>query len=157
MRVVPLDAWRACARPALKKTDLVGRRCWGGLDIASTRDITAWVKVFELPKGELAWIGKYWLPKGFGSDRDEQDRHAATDFAEQKLIKLTEGNEVNYDLVVREVLDDCTKFRILGLGADPWNARMPLQTLVNLGYPEERRHLMRQSYETYNEPMKRLL
>jgi phage terminase large subunit-like protein len=157
VRVIPLDAWRACSRPSLREEDLIGRRCWAGLDMASTRDITAFVKVFELPKGELAWCPRYWLPKGYGSDRDKQDRRGAMNFAERKLITLTEGNEVDYGLVIRQVMDDCTKFRILGLGVDPWNATMPLQTLVNLGYPEERRHKMTQSYETYNEPLKRLL
>jgi phage terminase large subunit-like protein len=157
VRVIPMDAWRACARPELKVESLAGRPCFGGLDLASSRDITAWVKVFELPKGELAWFARYWMPKDAGSDRTEQDRRQAMNFAERGLITLTEGTEVDYFRVVDEIGADCRRFGVLLLGTDPWNARMPLQAMVNAGFPEDRRLLLPQTFATYNEPFKLLL
>ena len=40
-----MDKWDACAFP-VNEDDLEGRVCYGGLDLSSTTDITAFVLVF---------------------------------------------------------------------------------------------------------------
>ncbi len=45
VRWMPMDKWDACAFP-VSEDDLEGRICYGGLDLSSTTDITAFVLVF---------------------------------------------------------------------------------------------------------------
>jgi phage terminase large subunit-like protein len=42
VRWMPMDKWDACAFP-VNEDDLEGRICYGGLDLSSTTDITAFV------------------------------------------------------------------------------------------------------------------
>ncbi|MGM1324448.1 terminase TerL endonuclease subunit, partial [Corynebacterium macclintockiae] len=50
VRWMPMHIWDACADP-VDLDELEGRPCYGGLDLASTTDITAFVLVFP-PYGE---------------------------------------------------------------------------------------------------------
>ena len=45
VRWMPMDKWDKCAFP-VNEDDLEGRVCYGGLDLSSTTDITAFVLVF---------------------------------------------------------------------------------------------------------------
>lgn len=50
VRWMPMDKWDACAFP-VDPDELRGRDCYGGLDLSSTTDITAFVLVFP-PRDE---------------------------------------------------------------------------------------------------------
>lgn len=53
---LPMDEWRACARPQLQLADLVDVPCWIGVDLAETRDVMAVVSVFRVtPEHGQAW------------------------------------------------------------------------------------------------------
>ena len=154
VRVIIMDPWRAAADKALS---VEGKPCWAGLDLSSTMDITAWVKVFDLGERRFAWKARYWMPAKGAHDRAISDRRTAMNFAERGLITLTEGNEVDYFQVVREILADCERYDVRKIGFDPWNARMFVQALKNGGIPEDKILSMAQTFATYNEPFKRLL
>lgn len=156
VRTIPMEAWRSCADRTITAESLAGRDCYAGLDLSSTRDVTAWVLVFQID-GNFVCLPKFWLPEGSGSARDEQDKRAALNFARSGHITLTPGNEVDYLRVLKEVQQDMERFNVMGIGFDPWNARTLMQLAVEGGFPEDRRHLMPQSYATYNEPFKKLL
>lgn len=55
------DKWKKCGD---KLPNLKGRTCYGGLDLASTKDLNAFVLVFPPEKeGEKVWIKAwFWLP-----------------------------------------------------------------------------------------------
>ncbi len=44
-RWMQMDKWDSCAFP-VNEEELIGRTCYGGLDLSSTSDITAFVLVF---------------------------------------------------------------------------------------------------------------
>jgi phage terminase large subunit-like protein len=155
VRVIPMDQWRACADKSLIIE--ASKPVFGGLDLSSTMDVCAWVKVADLGDGRFAWKGRYWMPEGDSNDRARRDRRTAMNFAERGLITLTEGNELDYFRVVREVVEDCTAFNVQKIGFDPWNARMFIQAMKNSGVPHDKLVNMPQTFATYNEPFKRLL
>ena len=156
VRTIPMEAWRACADPSITAESLAGRDCYAGLDLASTRDVTAWILVFQI-NGQFVCLPRFWLPQGSGSARDEQDKRAAMNFARSGQITLTPGNEVDYLRVLADIQQDMQRFNIMGIGFDAWNARTLMQLAVEGGFPEDRRHLMPQTFATYNEPFKKLL
>ena len=59
VRIIVMDQWRACADATLS---VEGKPAWCGLDLSSTMDVTAWVKVFDLGERRFAWKARYWMP-----------------------------------------------------------------------------------------------
>lgn len=59
-----MDKWDACAFP-VSDDDLEGRICYGGLDLSSTTDITAFVLVFPpLDEDDKYYVLPYfWIPE----------------------------------------------------------------------------------------------
>ena len=58
------DKWDACAFP-VREEDLEGRICYGGLDLSSTTDITAFVLVFPPldDQDKYCILPYFWLPE----------------------------------------------------------------------------------------------
>ena len=61
---MPMEKWDACAFPVEPKA-LEGRVCYGGLDLSSTTDITAFVLVFppEDEDGKYSILPFFWIPE----------------------------------------------------------------------------------------------
>lgn len=71
------DVWFATS-PELEfeEASLYGRRCWGGLDLSSTQDLTALVLLFEPTASDPHWRLKtwFWLPGDGLHDKADKDR-----------------------------------------------------------------------------------
>ena len=63
IRWMPMEKWDACAF-SVHPEDLEGRVCYGGLDLSSTTDITAFVLVFPPEDDDNKYIvlPYFWLP-----------------------------------------------------------------------------------------------
>ena len=115
--------WMACAS-TFSESDLIGRDCYGGLDLAKTRDLTAFVLLFP-PTNEtekfksLHW---FWCPEDNAKERAKKDGVPYLDWAKQGLLDLTPGDVVDYDFVFAKIMELCEKFQIRGISYDPWNA-----------------------------------
>ena len=64
VRWMPMDKWDACAFP-VSEDGLEGRVCYGGLDLSSTTDITAFVLVFPPLDEEDKYciLPYFWVPE----------------------------------------------------------------------------------------------
>ena len=62
--VEDMDKWDKCGFP-VDERDLEGRVCYGGLDLSSTTDITAFVLVFspEDDAGKYKVLPYFWVPE----------------------------------------------------------------------------------------------
>jgi len=100
VRWMPLDKWDLCAFP-IDEAELYGRVCYGGLDLSSTTDITAFVLVFpptdDCDKYQiLPW---FWLPEETLPLRVKRDHVPYDLWEKQGFLRLTEGNVIHYDFV----------------------------------------------------------
>src|SRR3546814_2920193 len=71
------EIWLACREPKPVPLEyLYGRRCWGGLDLSSTTDLTALVLMFEPTDEDPHWRMRpwFWLPGDGLHRREEKDR-----------------------------------------------------------------------------------
>ena len=61
---MPMDKWDKCAF-TVNEDELEGRACYGGLDLSSTTDITAFVLVFPpLDEEDKYYVLPYfWIPE----------------------------------------------------------------------------------------------
>jgi phage terminase large subunit-like protein len=122
------DDW-ARNRRQFSDEDLLGRECYGGLDLSRTRDMTAWVLIFpweENGRRVFRQRAKFWLPK-VAVDRYKDK----IDLAAWQASGALEIMDDSYDCVERAIVDSHEKFRLMGFAYDPMYARDFVEKLQN--------------------------
>ena len=124
VRWMPMDKWDAC-NFHVNEDDLEGRVCYGGLDLSSTTDITAFVLVFP-PMDEddkFAILPYFWIPEDTLELRVRRDHVPYDIWERQGFLQTTEGNVVH--LKPSDVL------HIPGLGFDGLVGYSPIAMAKN--------------------------
>lgn len=116
---------------------LRGRRCFGGLDLASTRDLTAYSLVFPPEvEGEpwyvLVW---FWCPQTKIDSEEHDDAAPYKAWAAAGWITGTEGNVTDYNPVRQKILQSVLEYDVCQIGYDRWNAQQLCNELMELGVP----------------------
>ena len=122
-RWIDLAVWDEGAHP-VDRTQLARRRCFGGLDLSTTTDISAFVLVFPPDnEGEL-WqvLCRFWIPKDNMAKRVQRDRVPYDVWVREGLIEATDGNVVDYDVLYTRIKEDCHYFDVKEIAFDRWNA-----------------------------------
>lgn len=135
VRWMPMDKWDACAFP-VSEDDLEGRICYGGLDLSSTTDITAFVLVFPpLDEEDKYYVLPYfWIPEETLDLRVRRD-HVPYDLWErQGVLMTTEGNVVHYGYIEKFIERLGERFNIREIAFDRWGAVQMVQNLEGLGF-----------------------
>ncbi len=135
VRWMPMDTWDKCAFPVIPE-ELKGRECYGGLDLSSTTDITAFVLVFPPVDEEDKYIilPYFWIPQDNLKLRVRRD-HVPYDLWEQQgYLKTTEGNVVHYGYIENFIEELGTKFNIREIAFDRWGAVQMTQNLEGMGF-----------------------
>jgi phage terminase large subunit-like protein len=103
---------------------LRGRECYGGLDLSSTTDITAFVLVFppldEADKYHI--LPFFWMPEDNLVLRVRRDHVPYDIWEKQDFLKTTEGNVVHYGFIESFVEELGTKYNIKEIAFDRWGA-----------------------------------
>jgi len=103
------------------RASLKGRRCYVGLDLSSTRDLTALVAVFPDDDG-FDVLPAFFVPKDSIRERSVRDRVPYDQWAREGFLVETPGNVVDYE-AVRQVLQAwALEFDVREIAFDPWNA-----------------------------------
>ena len=135
VRWMPMDKWDACAFP-VSEDDLEGRICYGGLDLSSTTDITAFVRVFPpLDEEDKYYVLPYfWIPEETLDLRVRRD-HVPYDLWErQGTLMTTEGNVVHYGYIEKFIEQLGERFNIREIAFDRWGAVQMVQNLEGMGF-----------------------
>ncbi|MBQ3425889.1 MAG: terminase large subunit [Clostridia bacterium] len=121
---------------AIDERKLLGRECYGGLDLSSTSDITAFVLVFPPEHdGDPYYILAYfWLPEDTLDLRVRRDHVPYDVWRRQGYINVTEGNVIHYDYIEKTICELGKKFNIKEIGVDRWNATQMIQNLEAEGF-----------------------
>lgn len=121
-RWIPLDAWDAGV-VEVDLGSLAGRACYGGLDLSSKIDVTAFVLVFpgldDAPPLLLSW---FWIPEDSMREREEHDRVPYGVWLANEEIAATPGNVIDYEFIKARIGELATLFDIREVGFDPWSA-----------------------------------
>ena len=119
-RWISVDKWDECdaARP---ERDLLGEICFAGLDLASTRDITAFVLAFP-HEGAFDTLCRFWVPEEGMRERVKTDRVPYNVWVKQGFLKTTPGNVTDYDFIREEIKELATKYEIREIAFDRWGA-----------------------------------
>jgi len=132
VRWMPMKAWDACDL-AFKEEELAGLACYAGLDMSSSRDISAFVSVF-CKSGKVYVIPRFWIPKENAIKRERTDKVPYLTWVNQGLIKMTEGNVVDFDVVRADINEFGKRFNIKEIGIDRWNTTQITTQLAGDGF-----------------------
>lgn len=103
---IPIEEWDRCNQSEITLNSLEGRRCWGGLDLASVRDTCSLSLVFE-PEDENGILDIYilfWVPKTTVVNRTEKENINYASWVKEGLIKTTPGDAVDYGFIFNEII-----------------------------------------------------
>ena len=135
VRWMPMEKWDACAFP-VNPEDLEGRVCYGGLDLSSTSDLTAFVLVFPPEEDEEPYyiLPFFWLPEETLPIRVNRDHVPYDVWERQGYIQTTEGNVVHYGYIEKYIERLGEKYNIREIAFDRWGAVQMVQNLEGMGF-----------------------
>ena len=120
VRWLDMDLWRAC-----EITDgpiPPGTEVYGGLDLSSVIDLSAWCIVAKRPTGGFCARWQFFMPDQKIDEREHKDRVPYRQWENQGLITAIPGSRINQDVIEHHILEDDQRYRLQIIGYDPWNA-----------------------------------
>ena len=135
IRWMPMDKWDACAFPVDPEA-LEGRECYGGLDLSSTTDLSAFVLVFPPSEDDDKYIvlPHFWVPEETLDLRVKRDHVPYDLWLKQGLINVTEGNVIHYAYIEKVIEQLGERYNIREIGFDRWGAVQMVQNLEGMGF-----------------------
>lgn len=116
---------------------LRGRRCFGGLDLASTRDLTAFALVFPPDEPGEAWhiLVHFWCPQAKVDAQEHDDAAPYKRWQAEGWLTATPGDVTDYGPVKAAVLRAMQEYEVEDIGFDRWNAQQMCNELIDAGVP----------------------
>lgn len=109
--------WQACGG-AVDAEALRGRPCWGGLDLSSTRDLTALVLYFPDDDGAvLAW---FWAPGENLAEREDRDRVPYRTWRDRGFIEAPPGRAIDKQAIALRLAEIGATFDVRAVAYDRW-------------------------------------
>lgn len=107
---------------------------FGGLDLASTRDVNAFTLLFPVESLEkyvtLTW---YWIPADTMKERVQKDGVRYDLWVDEGWITLTEGNVTDYRKIKMDIMNLCDLYKVEAIGYDRWNSSQLIIELTEEG------------------------
>lgn len=155
VRWMPMEKWDKC-KVDFDEDMLAGRICYGGLDLSSTTDITAFVLVFPPTDEDNHYyvLPYFWLPEETLPLRVRRDHVPYDVWERQGYLKTTEGNVVHYGFIENFIDELGQKFHIKEIAFDRWGAVQMSQNLEGLGFTMVQ---FGQGYKDMSPPTKELM
>lgn len=161
VRWLPIDAaddegnkfgWNYCAG-SIPWQDLpnflAGKRCFGGLDLSSTNDLSALVWWFPKQDGlkKPIVIARFFKPKALIKEHSKRDKLPYEEWVKSGALITTPGNVIDYAFIQKQIYKDAETFQVAfagdkkretgegGLAIDRWNATETAVKLEQEGMP----------------------
>ena len=127
---LPLDLWDSTSEP-MPAEALIGKRCYLGLDLSATTDLTAIALLFPPQDGLDSWYFKLetFIPMENAKDKEQYDGVPYRIWESQKFVTMTSGDVIDYDYIEARIVQLHQLYNVNGIGNDPWGAEKLRQDL----------------------------
>jgi len=115
-RWIPAPEWIAC-QGEIEPDELLGQRCFGGLDLASVRDLTAFALFWPESGVLMVWT---WCPADNLRAREDTDRVPYSVWAKAGHIEPTPGRATDKRRVALRLAELCARFQPEAIAFDQW-------------------------------------
>ncbi len=126
------EDWMKCDGPV--RDDLTDTPCYGGLDLASTKDINALVLNFPLPDGTRHFKSWFWIPEAKVEEKEDIVNYWV--WKKQGLIRVLPGNAIDQDELAKDILSILLQYNVVGLAYDRWGSDGVIQAIQKGGFPQ---------------------
>lgn len=111
-------------RKAMRET-LRGKRCFGGLDLSSTTDISAFTLVFPPQPGLRQWVVLFhaWRPEATVAEMERRDHVPYRDWARAGYLSLCPGELIDFEDIKSTIITASRTYDLQILGVDPYLSR----------------------------------
>lgn len=111
---------------------LAGKRCYGGLDLSATTDLTAFVLLFPPQEGLDSWVmlPRAWRPLDGVVEAERRDHVPYRDWERAGFLHLCPGDLIDYSAVERAIYEAAEDFDLQCLGLDPALSRTLVSRLT---------------------------
>jgi phage terminase large subunit-like protein len=128
------DKWALCS-DAVDAEGLLGRKCYGGLDLSSTTDTSSLVLVFppETDGDLYKVLARFWIPQENMQERVRKDRVPYDVWVRQGFITATPGNIIDYEFILDQIDKDAQAYDLQEIAFDRWGSTQIIQWLQDKG------------------------
>ncbi len=129
------EIWRRAEDQEYDSALLKDRKCHGGLDLASTTDLTAFVLLFEPTAADPHWrqMSWFWLPAENLTEKERKDGVHYGAWRAQGYLTTTEGAAVNKRFVMAHIVNCCAAYAVQSIGFDRWRIEDFKQLMADEG------------------------
>ena len=131
-RAIDLAVWDRTAGLVVEE-DLVGQRCHGGLDLATTTDIAALCWDFPLGDDEHRAVWRLWCPSAAMEGFDRRTAGRASTWVKDGFLEVTEGDVIDYGSILARISADAERFDVQDVAFDRWGATQLVLDLIDGG------------------------
>jgi len=132
---IDTGVWEQCGK-YINFDDLYYQECYGGLDLSSKLDITAFILVF--PPNHLhddyLVLCRFWIPENNINQVVKKDKFPYDLWVQHGYLKTTTGNKIDQNYIKKEIIELNTKYEIKSIGYDPWHGDQLAIDLENEGF-----------------------
>jgi phage terminase large subunit-like protein len=148
----PEDKVRPLPHDLMKR--FIERRCWVGVDLSMTTDLSAVAFVFPLEDDAYDVLPFFWLPENGIRKRELRDGMPYGRWIRQGFMESCPGDVIDYRQVKARLEWGSEVFDVEEMCFDPWNSRQLSVPLIEAGH-----HCVeiRQGMLSLSEPSKKLL
>lgn len=130
----------------------------GGIDLSATTDLTCATVMFKVKDDEHLYVRQmYWLPEDAFEKKIQEDKIPYDVWKERGLLRLSQGNKVDYRDIVNWFIEVQEKedIYIFKIGYDSWSSQYLVKELQN-EFGESTTEKVIQGKQTLSSPMKSL-
>lgn len=129
-RAIEAEVWDRGNRPLPE--DLEGRPCFGGVDLATVNDLTAFVLAWPPLPGEREWYirGRYYVPQERIEHRERTTKVPYSRWAREGVIVATPGPVTDHDFIEADIRKALELYDVREIAFDPARAGSVVQHLL---------------------------
>ena len=138
-----------------REEDLRGRKCYGGLDLSSSEDITALALLFPPEAEEEKYVLKLfcWVPEETVSKREKRTGLPYSKWVAKGNLETTPGNIIDYAYIQNKIEELSEIYNIQEVAFDRWGSNMLVERLTEMGLTVVP---MGQGFQSMSAPTKQL-
>ena len=146
--------WEKCNKGG-SPDDLLGRECYGGLDLASTRDFNSLCLLFPKDEDTVDVLMWFWIPAERVDERMSQGLINFDVWVKDGYITELPGNAVDHNLILNEIKELSKKYIIKSIAFDRKYAAPIVQglesevlmspfdqSIMNISFPTKQLNIM---------------
>lgn len=127
---VPRSVWEANSAPPVRAKMA---KLWGGLDLSSVNDLTAFEGVLE----DGSVISDFFLPEHGLSEKSQKDKVPYDVWKKAGFLRTTPGKAIEYRFVAQYLRSVFDEFDVQAIGFDRYNMKFLVPWLIEEGFTQQ--------------------